>query len=68
VSAETETREQLIKGLRQMNRTLAAMGCPHSTLVPIATASRLETEDLAALLRAEGRRLVKLRQSEDEAL
>jgi hypothetical protein len=68
VTGELETQEQLLNGLRQMNRTLAAKGCPRSTLVPIATAARLETEDLAALLRAEGRRLTKLIQNEDEAL
>jgi hypothetical protein len=67
-SEDLAAHEGFLKDLRRLNRTFVAIGCPPSTLVSIATAATLDTEDLEKLVRAEGRRLRKLRQSQDEAL
>jgi hypothetical protein len=61
-------REQLLDELRQVNRTLVAIGVPAENIMPIAVTWTLDDDELESLVRDEAWHLVRLRRRLDEGL
>jgi hypothetical protein len=59
---------ELLAELRRLNRELARHGCPRDTLTSPHAVESLDEVELGMLVRAEGRRLAKLRQVQSETL